>query len=240
MSIPLKNVQPISSPEYNTSDILSIIDVFLTIQGEGPFSGEPAVFIRLAGCNLQCPLCDTDYTNNVKKVKPEYIKNSVDSIAAKANPQVIVITGGEPFRQNLNALIMLLLNDGYKVQLETNGTLFHDSFYEWIDYEHITIVCSPKTGSVNKKLEPFIDAYKYVLSVDSINRDDGLPDLALEHTAKPCLARPSKEFAGIIYLQPADSKDLLKNNRNLDSCIRSCLRHGYTLCIQIHKIINME
>src|SRR5574343_1826946 len=84
-------------------DTLEVHSIFSTIQGEGPFCGRPAVFVRLAGCNLQCPGCDTDYTQNRARLDYEIIlsiiRDQLALTASKAN--LIVVTGGEPFRQNI-------------------------------------------------------------------------------------------------------------------------------------------
>ena len=57
------NIQPIEKRELSVDGSVQVHSIFYTLQGEGPFSGQPAVFVRLAGCNLQCPACDTDYTS---------------------------------------------------------------------------------------------------------------------------------------------------------------------------------
>ena len=58
-----RNTQPAEKQVKSSGLILAINSIFYTIQGEGPFAGSPAVFVRLAGCNLQCPMCDTEYTS---------------------------------------------------------------------------------------------------------------------------------------------------------------------------------
>ena len=128
----------------------------------------------------------------------------------------------------------LLLASGYAVQLETNGTL-----YQPIP-EDVVIVCSPKTGSINLHLAPRIDALKYVLAADAVDPLDGLPVNALEHPSMPQLARPPKDFEGIIFVQPLDSYDEGANKRNLMAAIKSAKQHGYVLCLQQHKIIGVE
>lgn len=227
---PLKSV----SPEDGT---LLVHSMFYTIQGEGPYAGERAVFIRLGGCNLQCPQCDTDYTNNTFSTEPQTIADMAKDMCANEHKgHLVVITGGEPFRQPLGPLIDRLLQVGFKVQLETNGTL-----YQELPFDKVTVVCSPKAGSINKHLAPHIDALKYVMDANDVG-DDGLPQHALEHPAEPQLARPPKDFAGTIYVQPMDEGEHhpQQNAEHLNACIRSVLCYGYTLCLQIHKIIDME
>lgn len=228
------NIQPIEKTNIDLMGDVFVNSVFLTIQGEGPFAGQAAMFIRLAGCNLQCPMCDTEYTKR-KKLNIYQILLDVNNKKLGSMVDLIVITGGEPFRQNISLLIDLLLERGFTVQIETNGTL-----YQGLNYRHprLFIVCSPKTGIVNKQLQPHIGAYKYVISADDYDEADGLPNHALGHSCKK-LARP-QDFTVPVYLQPADEKDSFKNSDNLKAAIYSVKKFGYILCIQQHKIIGLE
>lgn len=228
------NRQPISKQVLRSDGKLLLHHVFATIQGEGPYAGVPAVFVRLSGCNLQCPGCDTDYSSRGDLVTPAELVDLIERERTGVS-NLVVITGGEPFRQNLVPFVELLLDLGYEVQIETNGTLFVPG----LRYNEITIVCSPKTGRLNQELLPHIDAFKYVVSADSIG-EDGLPVRSLGQPASPAVARPPADFQGTIYVQPMDAQDAAENRRNLDAAIRSCLRFGYTLSLQIHKIIGME
>lgn len=226
------NQQPPEKHTYDENGVLDVHSIFLTIQGEGPFTGRRAIFIRLAGCNLQCPMCDTEYTSGRSRMSPAEVLRTLYGILREKC--LVVLTGGEPFRQNLRPLVATLLGAGYDIQIETNGTLYQD-----LPYSAITVVCSPKAGSVNKKLLPHIAALKYVLQHNDVQLD-GLPSRALEHPNSGMLFRPPAGFGGIIYLQPADAQDQWKNSLNLGAAISSVLKHGYTLCLQTHKITGME
>lgn len=222
---------------------LAVHSIFPTIQGEGPFAGERAIFLRLWGCNLQCPHCDTDYTSELLLVEPETLADLIQRVEANEEASghfgLVVITGGEPLRQPeglLKDLALLLLDKGYKVQIETNGTLFSSV----VALRGVTVVCSPKTGSVNKLLKHYIDAYKYVLSADDLDSSDGLPIQALGHSARPVLAKPHKGFNGRVYLQPVDVQDEVENRKHLEAVVNSCYRFGYTLCLQLHKLIGKD
>lgn len=232
------NQQPIIKQRLNDCGSLSVHSIFPTIQGEGPFSGEPALFIRLTGCNLQCPLCDTEYSNiNVVYTPDQLMAACVPLISPT---KLIVITGGEPFTQNIEPFITLMLSKGYRVQIETNGTLYLDLPY---GNDQLTIVCSPKTGKVNKFLQPCVHAYKYVLNADEMRINDGLPLRALGHSAKPYLFRPDLSEFGEntpIYIQPIDVGDEKENKRHLHAAMESSMKFGYTLCIQLHKHIGVE
>lgn len=212
-----------------SGNILLVHSIFYTIQGEGPFAGCPAVFIRLGGCNLQCPGCDTEYTAGVNHMTiSDIISTFHDAI------QLVVISGGEPFRQNIAMLANSLILLGIKVQIETNGTLPPSPGL----HESVAIVCSPKTGKVNKLLAERITAWKYVGRAQDLACDDGLPVIALGHSAVPRLARPTGNAP--VYLQPMDEQDKELNRLNQQAVVDSCLKHGYRLCIQIHKIIGVE
>jgi 7-carboxy-7-deazaguanine synthase len=212
---------------------LDIQSIFATIQGEGPFAGQPATFVRLAGCNLQCPLCDTDYTSERERVAAQSVQAQVEQVTAPN--KLVVITGGEPFRQNILPLVQLLLSRDYRVQIETNGTLPPPEVWP----VHASIVCSPKAGKVNTELQGYVSAYKYVLRAGQVDTD-GLPTRALDHPAAPRVARPHAGFHGPIYVQPCDEQDKARNQENLTACIRSAMKHGYTLCVQVHKTVGLD
>jgi 7-carboxy-7-deazaguanine synthase len=226
------NTQPPEKQYLHPQGLLQIHSIFYTIQGEGPYSGRPAVFVRLSGCNLQCPLCDTDYTSERRMVGPVGLVELVNECNVAAS--LVVITGGEPFRQNIVPATNALLDAGYQVQVETNGTLVLYDF----PFDRATVVCSPKTGSLAKGLR--VDAFKYVMQAGQID-SDGLPLTALAHPAHLRTARPYEAFNGPVYVQPADiTGEPFETDANLEACIASCKEHGYTLGIQIHKMIGEE
>lgn len=217
----------------STGKELEIHSIFRTIQGEGPFTGFPAIFIRLAGCNLQCPGCDTEYTQGRQRMGLEDIYNRLLSPEC-AGPRLVVITGGEPFRQNISVLANTLLKAGFRVQVETNGTLPPSKDLS----DDVVIVCSPKTGSVNGKMFTRANCFKYVMHADSVDPVDGLPILALDHSASPKVARPRP--GARVYLQPADVKNIAQNHHNLVAVRDSCIANGYILQVQLHKIIGVK
>jgi 7-carboxy-7-deazaguanine synthase len=231
------NIQKPEKKAINDGSELAVNSIFYTIQGEGPFAGTPAYFIRLAGCNLQCPLCDTEYTNR-KTMHIDKIVTALKLENPTAYPKLVVITGGEPFRQKLTPLILLLISKNIHVQIETNGTLFDSA----LPYGHslLTIVCSPKSGAINKFLMPRVSAFKYVATAESlVGSIDGLPSHALEHPNGNGLARPSADWKGKIYLQAVDEQDVEKNKINEQAVVASCLQYEHILCIQIHKLIGV-
>lgn len=217
---------------------LAVNSIFYTIQGEGPFAGSPSIFVRLAGCNLQCPMCDTEYTTRQEFSFVQISEMIASEIKANGKTDLVVITGGEPFRQPIKTFVNELLVSGYRVQIETNGTLFQQLPFS---HPRLTIVCSPKSGAINKNLAPYIQAYKYVATKASLEHSsDGLPTIALEHPNGGGLARPHDGFVGDVFLQPVDEQNQERNGENLKAVVNSCLKNNYRLCLQIHKLVGVD
>lgn len=100
---------------------LQIAEIFYSVQGEGTWTGTPAVFVRLAGCNLACDFCDTDYALKFLA--------GVEDVVARVRAEggdcpMVILTGGEPLAQSATpALIEALRADGRRVHIESNGTI---------------------------------------------------------------------------------------------------------------------
>ena len=119
------------------SHTLRVNEVFASLQGEGPSSGQPATFLRLTGCNLSCSWCDTPFTWDWKgKNGTVYLADDeteertvMDLYAALVgytrDGGLVVVTGGEPMiqRSALALLVEKLVTVGRRVEVETNGTL---------------------------------------------------------------------------------------------------------------------
>ncbi len=217
---------------------LDVHSIFHTIQGEGPYCGHPAVFIRLAGCNLQCPGCDTEYTKGRHRMRHGEIWDVIVKKTGEAKTSLIVITGGEPFRQpEVVQLINWLIDfKGYKVQIETNGTMQIPLEL----HNEATVVCSPKAAKIHPSVGVRANAFKYVLQAGNMCEEDGLPLQALMHRATPHIARPPSHYRGPIYLQPMDEQDAIANKRNIQAVVASCQLHGYIVQLQVHKYLEVE
>ena len=100
--------------------VLKVNEIFFSIQGESTRAGEPCVFIRLTGCNLRCTYCDTVYAYEEGSLMDiEEIVETVKDFSCS----LVEITGGEPlFQDGTPQLIRILLDLGYAVLLETNGS----------------------------------------------------------------------------------------------------------------------
>jgi len=225
---------PIRQQELGDGNTLWVQEIFHTLQGEGPFSGKAAVFIRLGGCNLSCFWCDTDFESSDWNPKLDEILSQVCDLAGDTT-RLAVITGGEPFRQNIKPLVERLMKHGFDVQIETNGTL-------WVDLpesEKLHIVVSPKTPAINEVIRKRATAFKYVVSEGAVDPHDGLPIASTQaQDKKAVLAKPERGIP--VYVMPLDSGDVEQNRKNTQECAASAQKFGHTLTLQLHKIVGIR
>lgn len=113
---------------------MKVNEIFYSIQGEGFYTGTPAIFIRFSGCNLQCAFCDTEHEAGVEMTAAEILTAIAPYPACH-----VVLTGGEPALQLTEDLVEMLHRAGKYVQVETNGTRRLPEGIDWI-------TCSPKEG----------------------------------------------------------------------------------------------
>lgn len=220
---------PIRKPIIGDGSSLFVENIFHTIQGEGPYSGWPSVFIRLGGCNLACDFCDTEF-EDFSEMSMDDIVGETSSLSLDNQGNVVrklvVITGGEPLRQPIEKLCQTLIEAEYMVQIETNGTLYRDL------HKDVEIVCSPKnTGIGYQPIRPDllerISALKYIISAS--------------HDLYQDIGNNNKNNQNIpIFVQPMDEKDEAKNAENLEYTIRLAQEHGYQISLQLHKIMGIE
>ena len=182
---------------------LYITSIFVTLQGEGPFSGLPAVFVRFAKCNLACSFCDTWFDSgtwmSIEQVRGK-INSAIHDHWAKQGREipmfasgfslprqmVLVITGGEPTLQPLlGQFCTEMLKDFADVQIESNGIQVPKDIPE-----DVTLVVSPKCSEKDGKpigyLKPNADMLaradylKFVLSADPVSPYHLVPEWALQ------------------------------------------------------------
>lgn len=114
---------------------LRVNEIFYSLQGEGFWTGTPAVFVRLSGCNLKCGFCDTSHFR-FSLMTPREILKKVTAFPSSH----VVLTGGEPTLQPLGELVALLHQAGKYIHIETNGTNPVDPAVDWV-------TCSPKKNT---------------------------------------------------------------------------------------------
>ena len=214
---------PIRPPEMSDGSRLKLVNIFPTLQGEGPFVGQPAVFVRLGGCNLACNFCDTEFENFQSMVREDILSD----IRAQAGDvrRLVVITGGEPLRQNIVPLCEDLIAQGFTVQIETNGTLWREL------PEEVHIVCSPKTSNgiyhpLRGDVLARAGALKFIISADM-----------KEYHEVGEVGQKGRDIP--IYVQPMDQYDAEKNAANIAYAAQLAQSKGYRLSLQIHKFLGI-
>ena len=224
---------PIRPPEKGDGSQLKVVTIFPTLQGEGPFVGQPSVFARLGGCNLACDFCDTEFESFhdmdlgalVAEVEREAGVVAYSSGGKGYLRDLVVITGGEPFRQEIRPLCEQLLARGFRVQIETNGTLWREI------PEGVHIICSPKMSGgqyypVRPDLLARVDALKFIISASHAEyREVG--EVGQMGTKIP------------VYVQPMDEGDAARNAANQARALELAMARGYRLSLQTHKLLGI-
>ena len=239
-------IRSITSNPHN----LAVEKHFYTIQGEGPYSGMPALFIRLSGCNLACHFCDTQFEENVNTlINTQTFVDELLATYTTAQRKFVVITGGEPMRQNFGGLANRLLTTGTKlIQVETAGTLWQPSLEGQIMIGNVVLVCSPKTPKVHPRIQSLCNHWKYIITAGEVASDDGLPNRGTHESTKTQeikVYRPQTRYepfapAQTVWVSPCDSYDSAMNYNNMYATRDSALRFGYRLSLQVHKLIGVE
>lgn len=222
--------------------MLAVNELFETIQGEGVFTGVAAIFLRLQGCPVGCPWCDTQHT---------WDKNDADEIAADQliiqtgdtpnwsalspagvlrliqqqgfTAKHVVITGGEPCLYDLRPLAELLEGQGYQLQIETSGTF--------------EILTSPGTWvTVSPKLDM---PGGYEVRADAMARADEIkhPIAMQKHidALDALLQRCPVRLGTTICLQPISQRP-----RATELAIKTCRERNWRLSVQLHKYLAIE
>lgn len=206
---------------------MNVIEIFKSIEGEGIRQGELCTFIRLAGCNMRCPYCDTKYSYiDNKEVKAITIDAVIDNIV-KAKVKNVTITGGEPLLQSKEIQMLVNCLPDFKFNIETNGTISRPfsrrNLFYTVDYKMPS--SGSKIGLNHKWLNQFTkkDVIKFVVS--NINELDIMQEFVKANIDKI----PHNIYVSPVFnnIAPATIVDYLKDN-NLEQV---------KLQLQIHKFI---
>lgn len=247
---------PVRKTTYDTDgSLLMVQEVFGTIQGEGPFAGQTAIFIRLAGCNLRCTFCDTDFESAMNDA-PWTVAQVLERVGEELDrvcTRLVVLTGGEPLRQNVLPLLQGLIGAGFHVQIETSGSVCDTALvplFEDVVPEHLSIVCSPKTPRINPVIERYCTHFKYITNTEDISTIDGLPTMTTQREGTGRIYRPTNDKA-TIWLQPMmvyhhshvrevdGSVDRECTDANTRACVQVAMQYNYRVSVQLHKLLNL-
>lgn len=197
---------------------MKVNEIFYSLQGEGYYSGTPAVFIRLSGCNLRCPFCDTQHESGVAMTEDEIACEVV-----KYPARHVVVTGGEPALQLTASLVGKLHDLGKYVAVETNGTHSLPDNVDWI-------TLSPKHAFVGAAATPVLTRADEVKVVY-----DGIHDPSLQY--QNLSINPPER----LFLQPCDTGDPIRNAAIVNAAIGYIKQNPqWRLSLQVHKILNIR
>lgn len=137
------------------SKLYKIDEIFYSIQGEGYWTGTPMIFVRFYGCNLNCEWCDTPQDKYIK-MSSEDTLNTIDNLAwisEETRINRVCFTGGEPLLQFDSYLFEKLFSYGYKIHIETNGTIIpDDKIMVKFFLKECWVTVSPKSSDESWKL----------------------------------------------------------------------------------------
>lgn len=219
-----------------------INEIFQTIQGEGVFTGLPAIFVRLQGCPVGCPWCDTRHTWVVDPARQVPVSqvldcsNESDGWSPMSGAQVlasfaelgyrakhVVITGGEPCLYDLNELSETLHQAGYQLQIETSGTS------EILTHPATWVTVSPKigmAGGLTVLPSALARANEIKHPVAMMRHVEELDDL---------LSGAQLREDVVIALQPISQKP-----RATELAMEVCIERNWRLSIQTHKYLEID
>jgi len=188
--------------------VLQVNEIFYSIEGEGLRVGQPTTFVRLSKCNLRCHFCDTEFDS--------FIEMDLQEIGAEVerHPALwVCFTGGEPLGQNIAPLAHLLTEKGYRLHLETNGTIRPDPrLFDLIDH-----------WTVSPKRYPVIDGFQRITELKYVVGKSFREDRVQEGLTK------------CVYLQPESSEP-----RYIQKTLEILTRHpDWRLSCRIHKMLGL-
>lgn len=220
--------------------MIAVNDLYPTIQGEGCMTGTPVILLRLHGCAVGCPWCDTKETWNASGPPPASsiaeacatpaawaLAPVVDVVEAvrhvRSGEEWVLLTGGEPGEQDIAALVAALQDAGLSVAVETSGTApgVVDAAADWV-------CVSPKLGMPGgQHILPPVMAM-----ADEVKMVVGKPSdiMALEALLASCPTSKTRT----VCLQP-----LSQSAPATELCLRMVARRGWRLSVQTHKYLNL-
>ncbi len=181
-----------------------------SIQGEGMLAGYPTIFIRFAGCNLSCSFCDADYAIKEHRSTTEIVNKVL--CLGKPDEVIVTLTGGEPMTQSIVPLCRKLFEYGYRITIETNGTVSIPEVYPFL----WNLTVSPKLEKKKCKIN-----WKHVSAIKCL---------------WPSTLVDPGEFK---YLPNTIEKFIQPVSQNYDVAIKKVKELGYPwrLSVQTQKII---
>lgn len=215
-----------------------VVERFTSINGEGRHAGQLAVFIRFAGCNLNCEYCDTKWANAPDVSYELCTKEEIYEKIKESGVQNVTLTGGEPLLQNgmKELLTLLRWDEGLRIEIETNGSVDISAFFKEADealWDNVSFTLDYKTAVSGMEDRMYLENYRKVRASDTVkfvvgSREDLLKAKQIIETyhlvEKGCGIYLSPCFGRI---EPAEMVDFLIEEKMNDVNIQ----------LQLHKFI---
>ena len=203
---------------------MKVVEIFKSIDGEGIRVGYPVTFIRLAGCNLRCNYCDTKYSYEDEKfteMTPQEIYIKVYKLGGKR----ITLTGGEPLiHKDVKVLVDLLIQKGYEVNIETNGSVDITLFLD----KHTIITMDYKCAGSGMEDKMLLD------NISKLRKLDVLKFVVSDDNDLDTVQRIYQNTKATVYISPVFGRIEPKQ------IVEYMLEHNMENCrvqVQLHKII---
>ena len=221
-----------SNQTMSTQAIYDVVEIFTSINGEGPLVGQLAVFIRMKGCNLSCSYCDTKWANETDAPAKEMTANQIYQTILESGIKNVTLTGGEPlYRPFIKELLKLLASDSsLHIEIETNGSINLEPFCDLGTSVSFTMDYKLSCSNMEQKmclnnfsiLEPK-DTVKFVVGslADCQKAFEIIQSYQLEGR---CHIYLSPVFG---MIEPPQIVEFMKQNK----------MNGINLQIQMHKVI---
>ena len=209
-----------------------VVEKFISVNGEGPLSGQLVVFIRFAGCNLDCSYCDTTWANSTDVEYDLMSSEAIYKYIKSTGIRNVTLTGGEPLLQEgiIELLEVLSKDSSLHVEIETNGSVSLDKFLNIENPPSFTMDYKLPCSNMEEKMN--LDNFKHLSNKDTVKFVSGsMLDL---QKAKYIIDKYDLSDRTNVYISPVFGQI---DPENIVEFMKNNIMNGVNLQIQLHKII---
>ena len=209
-----------------------VVEKFVSVNGEGPLSGQLVVFIRFAGCNLNCSYCDTTWANNEDVSYDLMTSDDIYKHIKSTDIRNVTLTGGEPLMQEgiIELLEVLSIDKSLHIEIETNGSVSLDKFLNIENRPSFTMDYKLPSSNMEDKMN--LNNFKYLNDKDTVKFVSGsIEDL---QKAKFIIDEYELSDKTNVYISPVFGQI---DPENIVEFMKDNKMNGVNLQIQLHKII---